>query len=309
MPRAVSIHIGVNQPRKRSPGNPIRHSEAAAWQMAGIAERAGYDSLLVLRGKEATCQAVHDALTRASRALVNGDSLFVSFSGHGTQLPDLEIGPDAYRDERDGWDEAWCLSDGEMVDDRLAGYWRLFASGVRIVVVSECCFAGGIMRAGDEGLPPHGHADPWNRPAEPARVVYRGAERREESAGSGAAACIEEPPGATHGIRASLLLLAACGEHQHAHDGVFTRHLLGVWNNGGFEGSYCELYRQVRERVVGEACAPPWIRMCGAADPGFPLAPAFRVDRGRHGYRSPGSSASRGASAAAQGEVSRAMRG
>jgi hypothetical protein len=55
-----------------------------------------------------------------------------------------------------------------------------------------------------------------------------------------------------------------------------------VWADGVFEGSYCDLYREVRGRVMGEtSCQEPQILMLGAPDPAFPLAPAFRLERGR----------------------------
>jgi hypothetical protein len=284
LPRAVSIHIGVNQPRRNSPGEPLEHSEAIAWRMAGIAERAGYDSLLVLRGEEATRQAVHDALAGAARAMGRGDSLLVTFSGHGTQVRDHAYGFGAYPEERDGWDEAWCLSDGLMVDDKLAGYWRLFESGVRIVVVSDSCFGGGMGRIGEESYL-YGEAAGGSQ----TPLVYGGLEGEAWDPGGGAEWCVE-PPRNAHGIQASLLLLAACGEDQHAQEGVFSRHLFAVWADGDFAGSYCELYRQLYDRVVAEGCGQqPRIEMAGATDLAFPLEPAFHLKRralhGRPAYR------------------------
>ncbi|HEX2202606.1 MAG TPA: hypothetical protein VHG91_04895, partial [Longimicrobium sp.] len=131
MPRAVSIHIGVNAPRGRMTGHPLRYSEGLAWRMAGLAERAGYESLRVLRGAAATRGAVHEALTAAAGSMTAGDVLLVTFAGHGC----LEADHDG--DDGHGWDETWCLHDGEIVDDQLAGYWRLFEPGVRIVVVAD----------------------------------------------------------------------------------------------------------------------------------------------------------------------------
>jgi hypothetical protein len=282
MTRAVSIHIGVNRPLRHSPGDPLRDSETAAWRMAGIAERAGYDALLVLRGTEATLPAAHDALAGAARGMRAGDILFVSFSGHGTQVRDLAIGPGADPDERDGWDEAWCLSDGLLVDDKLAGYWRLFDPGVRILVVSESCFAGGMDRIGNKCA---GQSRDATGGSLPEAAVDRAAAGDAGGAGSKPAPCIVQPRKDSSGIRASLLLLAACGEGQRTHDGVFTQHLLAVWNDGAFHGSYCELYRE-----VAKACAQePRIRMLGAPDPAFPMERAFHLDRHaprlRPGYR------------------------
>lgn len=271
MSRAVSIHIGVNVPQGRLSGHPLHESEDIAWQMAVLAEKAGYGSLRVLRGAAATRQAVHEALTGAAGALGPGDTLLVSFAGHGLQEPDRD------GDEGHGWDEGWCLADGVLVDDRLAGYWRLFDAGVRIVVVAESCFGGGSGRE-DEGAT-------LVRPAASAvRVMrdggYRTALFRSAAVADYAASCIGEAPRATDGIRASLLLLAAAREEQTAREGLFSQHLLKVWNEGSFRGTYCDLHRQVRDRVMTERCTQePQILMLGASDPAFPLAPAFHLDR------------------------------
>jgi hypothetical protein len=94
------------------------------------------------------------------------------------------------------------------------------------------------------------------------------------------------------GIRASLLLISASSEDQAARDGLFTRYLLDVWNDGTFRGSYCDLYRRVRKHVMDEACGQePQILMLGAPDLAFPMERAFRlggrgpVTRGAPVYR------------------------
>jgi hypothetical protein len=269
VPRAVSIHIGVNEPQDCLGLPPLKCSEASAFRMAELADQAGFDQLLVLRGSEATHQAVDDALAGASRTLRGGDTLFVSFSGHGTLVRDRD------GDERDGWDEAWCLHDGTLLDDKLAGFWRLFEAGVRIVVVAESCFGGGTMRDGD-ALCAHPPA-----PA-PARVmrsgpVFRGGAEPEQ----GAAPCIADPPRNADGIQASILLLAACAENLKAGDGLYTQKLLEVWSGGDFAGSYCKLHAEVSRRVTrARVCQVPQILMLGAPDLAFPLETAFHR-RGR----------------------------
>lgn len=272
MPRAVSIHIGVNEPRDHHV--LLRDSEAGAWGMAGLAGRAGYDSILVLRGPAATRAAVHEALADAAGTLADGDTLLVSFSGHGGQETDRDL------DERHGADESWCLYDGSLLDDKLAGYWRLFDPGVRIVVVSESCYSGGMGRHDDDDLV-------YTRPHAPdARKVMRGGRSRLRGPDPAAvaevvASCIGEPPRDCYEIRASVLMLTASAEQQPAREGLFTRCLLKVWNDGVFDGSYCDLYRQVRERVMGERYGQePQILMLGVPDPAFPLQRAFHRTRG-----------------------------
>lgn len=272
MSRAVSIHIGVNQPRGRHVGRPLQYAEGSAWRMAELASQAGFGSILVLRGREATARALHEALAGAAQALSGGDLLLLSFSGHGSRVRDRN------RDEGFGWDETWCLADEEVLDDKLAGYWRLFDAGVRIVVVSESCYGGGVGRD-DDDVPPA--SPPVHRPPvmrDGGRGGWGGARGfRADPEVEAAAPCIAVPPADDLGIAASLLLISASGEDQAARDGLFTRYLLDVWNDGTFRGSYCDLYRRVRKHVLAEACGQePQILMLGAPDLAFPMERAFR---------------------------------
>lgn len=281
MSRAVSIHIGVNRPHAYPANWPLRDSEINAGRMAEIARRGGYDSQLVLQGRTATYQAVHDALSDTARILKAGDSLFLSFSGHGIQQPDDNL------DERCPPDEAWCLHDGILLDDELPGFWTRFHSGVRILVVVECCYSGGF---GDSGVFHPGAAD---EPFDSGRMTSNQSSRHPLEPGWGAPvadgvrSCIASPPYSRFGIRASVLMLTASGEQQTAQDGLFSRFLLAEWAGGDFRGSYCDLYERVRQRVMGEVVGQePQILMLGAPDPDFPLLPAFhrvyRDEQQRH---------------------------
>ena len=272
MPRALSIHIGVNHASAKA-HLPLRQTEDVAWRMAQLAQRAGYDSMLVLRGETATRQAVHTALTAAAGMLAPGDTLLVTFCGHGTRMHAVED------KERDGMDEGWCLSDGVLLDNRLAGYWRLFEKGVCIVVVSESCYSGGMDRDDEDWEPG------WQNPA-PGWGNYRG----EPSAIGLVRPCIAEPPKETLGILATVLLLTASRKDQVAREGLYSEKLLATWNDGAFEGSYCDLHHKVRTQVMADCEQEPQIIMVGSGDPAFCLKRAFYVDRdpwhgGGGGYR------------------------
>jgi hypothetical protein len=300
MPRAVSIHIGVNHPHGPMSDQPLTTPEVVAWRMAEVASQAGYGSTLVLRGEAATRQAVHDALTGAAGILARDDILFVSFCGHGAQERDMDC------DEGHGWDEGWCLKDGHLVDDKLGGYWSLFDAGVRILVVSESCYAGGVGRTGEEAdAPPPGPkpapvmrgapfvppvvAPPGvgggagiayrRRAARSAAAAVNGTHMRSARTASFAGSCIASAPSDSHGVRASLLLLAASHEDRPASEGMFSESLLRVWDGGAFRGSYCDLHRQVRDLVMTNGSRQdPQILMMGAPDPAFPLETAFHLE-------------------------------
>jgi metacaspase-1 len=282
MPRAVSIHIGVNQPGGERSYDRLRQSEEAAWKMAVIASQAGFGSVQLLRGGGATRWAVDDALRNASRALESRDVLFLSFSGHGGKRRSLH--------DASGYDESWCLADGEVLDKELFAYWKLFKPGVRIIAVVESCFSGGTSRDDEDSVPPTS-----TRPYEPR---YRdggsfrdgGGYRNGDAYGHGgapagslahASPCIASAPADAEGIRASLLVLTATTEDQPACDGLFTEELVRIWDDGRFDRSFCDLYRELVPSVRHKGRnQDPQLFMMGAPDLRFPMEPAFRMSDG-----------------------------
>jgi len=81
------------------------------------------------------------AITSAATAIVEGSIFFLTYSGHGGQVPDIT------GDEVDLQDETWCLFDGELLDDELRVLWSKFAPGVRILVLSDSCHSGTVIKA------------------------------------------------------------------------------------------------------------------------------------------------------------------
>lgn len=281
MSRAVSIHLGVSQTLDRR-REKVEKSDTAAWQMAELACQAGYDSVQVLRGQEATLDAVHTALTRLSSTLERGDVLLVTFSGHGGQVRD---GMDDAEDrDPDGFDETWCLYDGDLVDDRLSAYWQLFNPGVRIVVVSESCFGAGMGRTS------YGCARPALAPP-PERRARSGSLSPAAHAGAAASTAAWRVAASriSDRIRASVLLLTASPENQEAPSGILTDLLVELWDGGRCEHTYAELYQRLNQRMIGSGYSSHLL-MLGTADEEFPTLPAFRPFPGgarrNGGYRS-----------------------
>ncbi|CDF37365.1 metacaspase type II, MCP1 [Chondrus crispus] len=70
-----------------------------------------------------------------------GDTIFMHFSGHGTQVPadDDDV-------EEDKLDEAICLEElFLMADDDLKQYFSQLPEGVRATVVMDCCHSGSML--------------------------------------------------------------------------------------------------------------------------------------------------------------------
>ncbi len=103
-------------------------------------------------------QATHAAMTAGITSLINGagkgDTLVITYSGHGTWVPDSS------GDELDGRDEGLCPYDigsaGPLLDDQIRLMFAARAAGVRILLLSDSCHSGSVTRGKEEDLDP-GH--------------------------------------------------------------------------------------------------------------------------------------------------------
>ena len=92
--------------------------------------------------KAAMVKAMNDLIGTAGK----GDSLVITFSGHGTYQPDED------GDEVDGLDEALCPYDlqtngAALVDDEIRAIFGARKAGVRLVLISDSCHSGTVTRA------------------------------------------------------------------------------------------------------------------------------------------------------------------
>ena len=95
----------------------------------------------ILLDKKATKGAVIASLKKLVSGSKKGDSLVVTNSSHGTQVPDRN------GDENDGKDEAWCMYDGNLTDDDLRKIFSNLPEGVKLTVISDSCHSGTVTRA------------------------------------------------------------------------------------------------------------------------------------------------------------------
>jgi hypothetical protein len=95
-------------------------------------------------------QATKAAMSAGFQAIVTGakkdDVVVITFSGHGTYVPDLN------GDEADGLDEGLCPYDlqtggGALLDDEIHAIFAARAAGVRLVLISDSCHSGTVTRA------------------------------------------------------------------------------------------------------------------------------------------------------------------
>jgi hypothetical protein len=236
--------------------------------MADLAKGEGFQVRATLTGVAATRDAVSVAM-RAAADELNADAegkgiLFLSFSGHGSQLPTT-----GGVFESDHFDETWCLADGSLRDNTIHDLLMSFNPGIRILVIAENCYAGGGVEL------PIGLLGNLKRLRHESPVFTSGGT---PLAAGTQANCFGAPSIHFSKIKASVLVLAACAENQQAQPGLFTRHLLAVWR-GGFNGTYCEFLDRIAGLVTPEAIQPqvPTIYMLGPHRPTFARQRPFSI--------------------------------
>ena len=263
--RAMSLHIGLNAVSATSYegwSGPLAACEFDANDMAALARSRGMKSTVLLT-KKGTRAGVLAGIRKAAKALRQGDLFFLTYSGHGGQVPDVS------GDEPDKNDETWCLYDGQLIDDELYLELSRFAAGVRILVLSDSCHSGTVTRAGP---PSPGAAPPAGRskmmPIEVGRRVY--AEHQDfydklqadvaKAAGKAAYvdpdAALAQVGAAAHAtalvgkFNPAVVLISGCQDNQTSmdgdHNGAFTEQVLATWNHGAFTGSYGVFHARVK---------------------------------------------------------------
>src|SRR5262249_7686434 len=267
--RGLSVHVGLNSvDPKHYAGwsGDLVACEFDAKDMAALARAQNIKPTLLLT-RRATRANVLEAVRAAAKTLGSGDLLFLSYSGHGGQIPDVS------GDEPDKKDETWCLYDGELIDDEMFNELSSFADGVRIIVLSDSCHSGSVVRA----RIPETVAGSGRSKMMPPSVAMRTyaqnkafydklQEKVAEDAGRAARSVDPDAAlaqlhatgsnrlsGIAGKVRASVILISGCQDNQTSmdgdHNGAFTEELLRVWNNGHFNpehGTYVNFHAMIK---------------------------------------------------------------
>jgi hypothetical protein len=257
--KAISLNIGLNAVDPVHYGGwsgELAACERDATDMAALA-KAQKMKPTVLLTRAATRRKMIAAMNAAAKTLKKGDLFFLTYSGHGGQVPDVT------GEEPDKRDETWCLYDGQLIDDELYFELAKFASGVRILVLSDSCHSGTVTR---EMLAPGvGGQRSRMMPPDVAAVTYaqnkefydglqRGIAKtasRSQDPDSVLAALELDPrlSAVEAKFKPAAILISGCQDNQTSMDGdpngAFTGALLQVWNNGGFVGDYARFHKQI----------------------------------------------------------------
>jgi hypothetical protein len=264
-PRALSLHIGLNAVSGAAYEGwegPLAACEFDANDMAALAQSKGMKASVLLTRK-ATRAAVLAGMRSAAQELKAGDLFFLSYSGHGGQVPDTN------HDESDRNDETWCLYDGQLIDDELYLEYSRFVSGVRILVLSDSCHSGTVTRARTLPPPPPGMRSKLMPAAVGARVYARHQafyDKLQAEVAQAAGRALIDPDAAlaqlpvtgaaahatalVGAFNPAVVLISGCQDNQTSmdgeHNGAFTEQLLKVWNRGAFSGNYGSLHARIR---------------------------------------------------------------
>jgi len=147
--KGYSIHIGVNTVDKNHYGT-LRDLRAAVFDAEDMlklcTEKYGYINKAFLTNKTATSKNVLDAFADANQYCDDGDILFISYSGHGSTIEDIRKGerPDEI------YDQTWCLYDRQLIDDEIKYAFSQIKKKIRILVVSDSCHSGTVIRNADQ---------------------------------------------------------------------------------------------------------------------------------------------------------------
>ncbi len=239
MLKGVSLHIGLNHIDAEHYGSECRLPNCVndAYTMQAIADLKCFRSRALVN-EAATLSALQSFLDETAGELFENDILFLSFSGHGGLLQDIN------GDEGGGMDQTFLLYDQMIVDDQLNLEWAKFRKGVRILVVADSCHSGTVTK-GKVNSPG------FNEENSIAVRTYKKHQRKYD------AVLKNITPTLNTSVECSIILLAACQNKEFADAGseeegslsTFTDTLVGCWDNNSFHGSYKDFYKLISFRM------------------------------------------------------------
>lgn len=241
-----AICVGINYARTPNELNGCIN-DADDWSKLFHAN--GFD-VHVLAEKQATRSNILHGLKSLIADLADGDTGVFTYSGHGTQVPDLN------GDEADGWDECLCPIDmgrdghNLIVDDELGAMFEKLAPGARLLLISDSCHSGTIMR---EVLDPH-EPRPRLIPAERFLDSPRLMARLKKLA----AKLPFNPARAPDDFVPGVVLFSGCKDDQTSSDAYIRNRACGAFSHSALpafakvlaaRGSYADVHKEIAKTL------------------------------------------------------------
>ena len=236
-----SLHIGINDYPGTGGDLSGCVNDANDWRETLEARSFQATSLF---DSEATKSNMVESISRIVEETGYNDIAVITFSGHGTWVPDDD------GDEADGRDEALCpydITQGNILsDDELYDIFSHRHRGARIIVISDSCHSGTVARAAN--FMPGVEHDEWHfaqmRFLAPEFYI-RGDQDRMRRAQR------VENMRARGKIRAAAVLLSGCRDEEYSYD---------AWFNGRPNGAFTYVALHTLKQLPQNASYKDWHR-------------------------------------------------
>ena len=287
MAKGISIHIGINQANPSFEVATLQGCHGDAQAMFQIATDNGFEATPPFLDGMATRQNVEAAISEAAERLVAGDIFLFTFAGHGSINPTFSSPEELDSQDETILLHDCILIDNYLrlnlwsqfkAGVRILGIADSCHSGTALASapgdIDPASPSGPITLIGGAGnvatavsVAPAIHCreepDPMDPPLVTQRIPQIGKYDRAFSLAD-KARILEVSPQIHNDMRASLkpaeplraklLTLGACRDFELARDGetngVFTKALIDVWDNGAFVGNYDDFIRTIAQRVL-----------------------------------------------------------
>ncbi|MDG6109310.1 caspase family protein [Dactylosporangium aurantiacum] len=242
----LALCIGINDYPGVSNDLYGCRNDAADW--TGVLAARGF-AVRTLLDSAASGAAIRTGVADLLTQATPGDAVVVTYSGHGTWVPDLD------GDEPDGRDEAICPHDiaanGPLLDDELSTLFATAAPGVRTVLISDSCHSGTLTRLSrplGDGRGSSRFLPPSTFLTGPALTAGRGPVRARP--------------------RSAALLLSACRDSEYSYDATFA---------GRPNGAFTYVALTALAALPAGATYRDWLRAIRAQLPSqnYPQTPAL----------------------------------
>lgn len=237
-----SLHIGINNYPGTNNDLSGCVNDANDWQEA--LDARGFETTMMLDAM-ATKSNMQEAMAKIVGDTGRDDIAVITFSGHGTWVPDEDD------DEPDGRDEALCPYDIDMgrifTDDELYALFSERKRGARIVVISDSCHSGSVTKMAR--VIPGAENDPWKFPK--IRFMAPEIYLKQDQERLARARRVEKIVSSKNKIRAASLLMAGCKDSEYSYD---------AWFNGRPNGAFTFVALHVLKTLPPNATYKAWFQ-------------------------------------------------
>lgn len=246
-----SLHVGLNYPGTSAELAGCVN-DAIDWR--DLFHGLGYSTVMLA---EPTGVEMLTAIQAQLKGLRRGDRFVLTYSGHGSFVPDRN------GDEIDGFDEVLCPSDYQsrvVTDDDLSRVFDSAALGVRKTFLSDSCHSGTVNRFAPLAVGLVAQLNAKARFMPPSEFLPA----RDIDAVLAASPVTKVIPGAT---RVPAALISGCADHEYSYDAWF-----GSRANGAFSRVAIDAFRPTIRMVE-------WWRTIrsGLPSPSFPQTPQLQA--------------------------------